>query len=134
MATNTPVCHFAIHADDCERALAFYRAVFGWRFVAWGPPGFWRIDTGQPGLEGALHGRHEPLSGAGMRGFECSISVADVESTCRSIERHGGQITQPPFLIEGVGSVARFTDPEGNAACAMQYLEDVVPGTFEAEP
>ena len=65
MAANN-VVHFAVHADDVERARAFYEAVFGWRFEAWGPPGFYRIHTGSsdgPGIEGALHTRHEPLEG-----------------------------------------------------------------------
>ncbi len=30
--------HFAIHADDVERARNFYAAVFDWRFEPWGPP------------------------------------------------------------------------------------------------
>lgn len=125
------ICHFAIHADDCERALSFYSAVFGWKFVPWGPPGFWRIDTGQPGLEGALQARQNAATGDGVRGFECSISVDDVDATCRAIEEHAGALTHPPFLIEGVGRVAKFTDTEGNPVCVMQYLEGVVPGSFE---
>src|ERR1700677_2630636 len=34
---------FAIHVDDTDRARAFYEAVFGWRFEAWGPPDFYLI-------------------------------------------------------------------------------------------
>ena len=34
---------FAIHADDVERAVRFYEAVFGWRFEPWGPPGVYLI-------------------------------------------------------------------------------------------
>ena len=30
------VAHFAITATDVDRARAFYEAVFGWRFEAWG--------------------------------------------------------------------------------------------------
>ena len=33
------VAHFAIHADDCQRAKRFYEEVFGWTFEPWGPPG-----------------------------------------------------------------------------------------------
>ena len=35
------IAHFAIHADDCPRAKAFYETVFGWTFEPWGPPNFW---------------------------------------------------------------------------------------------
>jgi predicted enzyme related to lactoylglutathione lyase len=31
------VAHFAINADDVERARAFYGKVFGRTFAAWGP-------------------------------------------------------------------------------------------------
>ncbi len=123
-----PVCHFAIHAEDCQRAMSFYQTIFGWQFEPWGPPDFWRIQTGQPGVEGALHQRLEPLSGTGIRGFECSISVNDIASISAMITEHGGQITMPSFLIEGVGTVAKFTDTEGNAVSVMQYL----PGVFES--
>ena len=50
------ISHFAIQADDVERARRFYSAVFGWTFEAWGPPGFYRILTGtaaDPGDTGA---------------------------------------------------------------------------------
>jgi predicted enzyme related to lactoylglutathione lyase len=123
-----PLCHFAIHADDCKRATAFYQAVFGWRFEPWGPPGFWRIHTGQAGVEGALHQRHEPLTGTGMRGFECSISVRDVGAVAVVVAKHGGRVVMPAFLIEGVGTVMKFQDTEGNIASAIQYL----PGVFES--
>lgn len=117
------VAHFAIHADDCERAKAFYEDVFGWTFTPWGPPGFWRIET-SPGAtpHGALHARQEPLAGTGMSGFECSISVENVEAIAAAIEAHGGTITMPPFLIETVGTLVMFLDTEGNRVGAMQYL------------
>ncbi|MDX2201083.1 MAG: VOC family protein [Phycisphaerae bacterium] len=117
-----PLCHFAIHAEDCNRAMAFYTAVFSWRFEPWGPPGFWRIFTGQPGVEGALQTRREPVTGTGMRGFECSISVSDVAATTKQIVKHGGQILMPGFLIQGVGTVAKFQDTEGNHVSVIQYL------------
>jgi uncharacterized protein len=120
-----PISHFAIHADDCERAKRFYESVCGWTFEPWGPPGFWRIHTGQAGLEGALHGRHEALSGAGLRGFECTIAVEDLDATAAAIETHEGRVTMQPFSIEGVGRVLRFEDTEGNQVSAMQYLPGV---------
>lgn len=125
---SNPLCHFAIHADDCARAMAFYQAVFGWRFEPWGPPDFWRIHTGQSGVEGAVQKRQEPLTGTGMRGFECSISVRDVKSMAELIVKHGGHVVMPAFLIQGVGTVMKFQDTEGNIASAIQYL----PGVFES--
>lgn len=122
---TNPVCHFAIHADDCTRAIAFYQGVFGWKFTPWGPPGFWRINTGQSGIEGALHTRLEPLTGTGMRGFECSISVQDVAAVATLVGKHGGKVMVPGFVIQGVGTVMKFVDPEGNCVSAVQYLPGI---------
>jgi predicted enzyme related to lactoylglutathione lyase len=119
------VAHFAIHADDIERARRFYEHVFGWRFEAWGPPGFYRIHTGtpaSPGIEGALHGREEPLTGTGTRGFECTVSVDDVPAIRKKVVEHGGEIIYEEVTIETVGTLTQFRDTEGNVVSAMHYL------------
>jgi predicted enzyme related to lactoylglutathione lyase len=123
------VAHFAIHADDVERARRFYEGVFGWRFEAWGPPGFYRIDTGGPGqagIAGALHGRHEPLTGTGMRGYECTIAVDDLAAVKSAIVAQGGQIVLDEMEIDTVGTLIQFRDTEGNVAAAMRYLPGVL--------
>ncbi len=112
--------HFAITADDVERARAFYEAAFGWRFDRYGPPNFYQIDTGG-GLPGALQQRAEPLSGAGLRGFECTIGVNDLNDAIASVTRHGGRVLSAPFTIPGIGRLAFFADTEGNRVGVMQY-------------
>lgn len=123
MAHN--VTHFAIHADDVERARRFYEAVFGWRFEPWGPPGFLRIHTGtpaDPGIEGALHRRSEPLVGTGVRAFECTVSVDDVAAVRDAVVANGGTVVLDSFDIPTVGTLLQFLDTEGNAVGAMRYL------------
>lgn len=120
-----PVCHFAIHADDCLRAKAFYERTFGWTFQPWGPPNFWRILTGPGAIHGSLQQRRVPVSGEGMIGFECSISVDDVKATAEAIAANGGNVTMAPFEIQGVGTLVMFEDTEGNVVGAMQYLPGV---------
>lgn len=116
------IAHFAIHADDCPRAKAFYESVFGWSFVPWGPPNFWRIHTSPDAVHGALQARREPISGGGLSAFECTIAVEDVESIARAIDANGGRVTMPPFVIETVGTLLMFLDTEGNSVGAMQYF------------
>ncbi len=120
-----PVAHFAIHADDCQRAKTFYEKVFEWNFEPWGPPNFWRIITGSGDIHGALQERREPVTGGGLIGYECSIAVDDVHAIAKAIEQHGGKVTQQPFLIENVGTLIMFRDTEGNVAGAMQFVEGV---------
>ncbi len=123
LPTACNVLHFAIQADDLDRAQVFYARVFGWRFEAWGPPDFYRIHTGtpaDPGIEGALERRHTALGAGGSRGFTCTVSVPDLRATRQRIEAQGGKV-----LFEGdiptVGTVLSFYDSEGNVLSAMQY-------------
>ena len=116
--------HFAIHADEVDRARAFYEAVFAWRFEVWGPPNFYLIRTGPDddgGLQGALQERQQSLSGTGMRGFECTIGVDDLDAVLARIPHAGGSVVSTPFTIVGVGRLAFFEDTEGNRVGAMQY-------------
>ena len=57
--------HFAINADDVERARGFYGAVFG------------------------------------------------------------GRVLMQPYMIDGVGEIGYFEDPEGNICGVAQYVEGV---------
>lgn len=118
------VVHFAIHADDVERARRFYESVFGWRFEAWGPPEFYAIVTGdpeRPGIEGALHRRDEPLAGTGTRGFTCTVAVDDLASIRADVVANGGTITHHEVAIPTVGILTQFLDTEGNEVAAMVY-------------
>ena len=114
------VSFFAIAADDVERARLFYGSVFGWTFEDWGPPGFYLIHGA--GLQGALQGRDAPPTGTGLRGFEVTIGVDDVDATARAIEAAGGSVVTQKFRIETVGDLIYFEDTEGNRVGAMEYL------------
>src|SRR5215471_11403334 len=121
------VAHFSINANDIDRARKFYSNVFGWKFQAWGPPGFYMIEmdtkprTGT--LLGSLQGRRELVHGVKMTGFECTVSVADVDKTAAAITANGGKIVMQICTLAGIGRLLFFEDPEGNLAGAMQYDE-----------
>jgi hypothetical protein len=114
---------FAINADDVARARSFYEAVFGWSFEPWGPPDFYLINTGKEprgAIRGALQERRELAPGHTMIGYECTISVANIDQALRAIEANGGRIAAPKFHIPTVGTVAYFFDTEGNVAAVIQ--------------
>jgi predicted enzyme related to lactoylglutathione lyase len=113
---------FAINADDVPRARRFYETVFGWSFEPWGPPNFYLIETGkeQAAVRGGLQERRELAPGQKMIGFECTISVANIDQAIRAIEANGGRIAAPKFHIPTVGTVAYFSDTEGNVAGIIQ--------------
>jgi predicted enzyme related to lactoylglutathione lyase len=118
------VAHFAINADDLERARGFYTNVFGWKFEAWGPPGFYMIeaaDTLEVPLRASLQKRRELIPGTRMTGFECTISVPEITAAAKAIEANGGRIVMPICTLAGIGRLLFFQDPEGNLAGAMEY-------------
>ncbi|MBC7841497.1 MAG: VOC family protein [Gemmatimonadaceae bacterium] len=124
------VASFAIHVDDVQRASAFYAAVFGWRFEAWGPPGFFLIHTGdaeKPGIQGLMHARMSPKGDGGPNCFECTVAVSDVDEISALVVAHGGTIAMPKASIPTIGDVIYFIDPEGNRVGAMRY--DTAPHT-----
>jgi len=118
------VVHFAIHADDPERARNFYEAVFGWQFEAWGPTDFWLIKTGteaNPGIHGALQRRTKPVQGDGMNGYECTISVESVDDVAAAVEKNGGSLLLQKTHVPTVGWMIQLRDTEGNTVNAMKY-------------
>jgi hypothetical protein len=122
---NNNIAHFDIAASDVERARRFYERVFGWRCEAWGPPDFYMVHTGppaDPGIHGSISKREEPVSGGGRIGYECTVSVADLDKIKASIVANGGKILLEEYEIVGVGRMIRFADTEGNTVCAMRYL------------
>jgi predicted enzyme related to lactoylglutathione lyase len=119
--------HFAINADDVVASRSFYERVFGWRFSAWGPPGFFQIQTGSdddPGVRGALQQRRQLLADAATFGVECTFAVDDVDATAELVRAAGGALLMDRFTISGVGHLIFFADPAGNPIGAMQYDPD----------
>jgi predicted enzyme related to lactoylglutathione lyase len=121
------VAHFAINADNIERARSFYGNVFGWRLEPWGPPGFYKINTGEAkGSEvapvmGALQGRRELIPGQRTNAYECTIAVDSVDETLAAVLANGGKVILAKSVIAGVGALFFFEDPEGNVAGAIQF-------------
>ena len=71
-----------------------------------------------------MHKRQQPLTGTGMKGFECTIGVPDIDQAIRAIEANGGTIVMAKFTIPTVGSGVYFNDTEGNHVGAMQYEKE----------
>jgi hypothetical protein len=114
--------HFEIPADDVERASAFYRDVFGWKFDKWdGPMPYWMITTGgdgERGIDGGMMPRPEP--GASTVN---TIGVDSLDTILGTIERRGGKTVAPKMAIPGIGWLAYCIDTEGNTFGVMQADE-----------
>jgi hypothetical protein len=124
------VSHFEIEADNVERAVEFYRNVFGWTVRKWeGPIGYWLITTGpddEHGINGGLYKRETPITGEGIRAYICIIDVPSIDEYVAKVEANGGTVKIPKQTIPGVGWHASCADTEGNVFGMMQ--EDTAAG------
>lgn len=120
------LAHFAIHADDLERARKFYGAIFGWTFQGIGMPmsDFCQIipdPSGNPPAHiGAIQSRKFNSAPQPVIGYECSFTVDDVDAIARAVEANGGKIVMPKAAVPGVCWIVKFLDTEGNLVCAVQ--------------
>ncbi len=118
--------HFEIHADDPERAMNFYRELFGWQFTKWdGPMPYWMIVTGpdgQPGINGGLMKRMgpPPTVGQPVNAFPCTCYVDNVDASFAKAVALGAGVALPKMPIPGVGWLAYIHDTEGNILGLMQ--------------
>ena len=120
------VVHFEIHALDPDRAIAFYQALFGWSFTAWGPPGtYWLVVTGpdtEPGINGGMVKRmgDAPVDGQAVNAYVCTVAVDDVDASLATALASGGTTALPKMPIPGVGWLVYCKDSEGNIVGLMQ--------------
>jgi predicted enzyme related to lactoylglutathione lyase len=117
------VCHFEIHADDPEKAIAFYQQVFGWEFNRWSEAEYWLIRTGpdsEPGINGGLIRRRHPIDGEGVITYVCTVAVPDLDAALGRATAAAGTVAVPRMPIPGVGWLAYAKDNQGNVFGIMQ--------------
>jgi predicted enzyme related to lactoylglutathione lyase len=117
------VIHFEIHAGDPERAIAFYRALFGWEFTRWNSEiEYWLVKTGegQPGIDGGLVRRRGEIDGTAVIAYVCTVDVASVDEAAKRAVELGGEVVVPKMPIPGVGWLVYAKDTEGNIFGCMQ--------------
>ncbi len=117
--------HFEIHAADTERAIAFYKALFGWRFQKWdGPWPYWLVMTGsgEPGIDGGLIQRRgdPPAPQSACNAFVCTVGIDNLDAMLTKAKKHGGKQVVDKMAVQGVGWLAYIHDPEGNILGLMQ--------------
>lgn len=120
------VVHFEIHADDPERAAAFYKELFGWSITKWdGPLDYWLVGTGSEdgvGINGAILRQmgNPAAEGQGPNAFVCTIEVEDIAATEKAVGDAGGKQVVAQQELPGVGKVSYFHDTEGNVFGALE--------------
>ncbi|HEX9794854.1 MAG TPA: VOC family protein [Planctomycetota bacterium] len=118
------VVHFEIHAGDPQRAMAFYKALFGWEFQRFpGPVDYWLITTGadeDAGINGGLMPRRTAADGDAVIAYVCMVEVADLDAMAEKAEDLGAKIVVAKNVIPQVGAYLYCKDSEGNLFGMMQ--------------
>jgi predicted enzyme related to lactoylglutathione lyase len=119
------VNHFTIPADSPDRAIEFYRQVFGWRFeVGWeydtpqGRENYWHAisaDGATAGINGGLTRREYPGQPIGV-----GIEVPAVDPCLDAVEKCGGKVVVKKVALPGVAWFAVCQDSEGNTFAVAQ--------------
>ncbi|MCW4009011.1 MAG: VOC family protein [Candidatus Bathyarchaeota archaeon] len=113
------VIHFEIPADNMERAVAFYKTVFGWKIEKWGGPvNYWLVTTGEdsePGINGAIAAK-DNIHPTTIN----TVSVPSIDEAAKRIRQTGGEVLMPKMAVPGVGYMTYCKDPEGNIFGIMQ--------------
>ncbi|OHA91447.1 MAG: glyoxalase [Candidatus Zambryskibacteria bacterium RIFCSPHIGHO2_01_FULL_49_18] len=123
------VVHFEIQADKPDRAMKFYKDVFGWTFQQWGDQKYWMImtdsvnspqpadkDSKEPGINGGLLPRpaKTPAKEQGTNAYVCTMEVKNFGEIAKKIEKAGGLVAMPKFALPGIAWQGYFMDTEGN--------------------
>ena len=130
------VSHFEIHAENPDRAIAFYRDTFQWRFEPWTGGEYWLIMTGGPdeaGIDGGLMKRRgsAPGEAQAVNAYVCT-SWCRISTTITRKLTGGGTIVGRGCRC--VGWLAYFKDPEGNIFSMMQHGPSAKEGPHPATP
>jgi len=116
------VIHFEIHAADPQRAMDFYRSVFGWKFPKWmTTPPYWGVVTAEEGgQERGINGGMlirvgaEPAPGAAVNAWVCTVQVDAYDPVHERIMAAGGSVAMEKHAIPGMAWQGYYTDTEGN--------------------
>ncbi len=121
------VVHFEFNVDDPERAVAFWRDVFGWTLNKWqGPADYWLASTGEGlGIDGALQ---RPPEFTGSQNTVVTVGVESVDETAAKVEAAGGTVVVPKMAIPQVGWLIYCRDTEGTVFGALQPDESATAG------
>ncbi len=115
------IVHFEIHAENTERAIQFYKSVFGWEITQWETNPYWMVmtaekDSKEPGINGGLVIRKgpAPTEGQAVNAYVCTIQIEHIDETIKKVEDAGGKVAVPKFAFPGMAWQAYYKDTEGN--------------------
>ncbi|MGW1537751.1 VOC family protein [Streptomyces aureus] len=113
------LCWVELVTPDIASAAAFYNAVFGWNTSAVSFPGGIYTCVNPAGTEdegmfgGLMPLADDPVEARTGATWVPYIEVPDTDAVVAKVQELGGTVRMPATDLEGVGRMARFTDPYG---------------------
>jgi uncharacterized protein len=110
------IVNFHLPAANVERAVAFYRDVFGWSFTSLsdGSVPYFHATAEGAGIEAAITARTQIVANPVP-----TIEVEDIDNTLARLSMCGGQQASVSE-IPGIGRFAYARDSEGNTIALLQ--------------
>lgn len=104
------VSFFQISGKNGKKLQSFYKSVFGWRMSVMPDAPMAMVDKEGDGIPGGVG-----ASQNGTPNVTVYVTVDDVDKQLKKIGKAGGTTAlQPTPLPNDMGTIAGFTDPEGN--------------------
>jgi predicted enzyme related to lactoylglutathione lyase len=105
-----PVVHFEIAGSDAAKSRDFYGKLFGWEYQ------MFQGDYGivSPAGENSIGGGVFGVDNGTKPYVTFYVMVDDLAASLAHAERLGGKACMPPTPIGEMGSIAMFSDPDGN--------------------
>lgn len=115
-----PVSYVEINSPDRAASERFLADVFGWQFRPFADPGYLVADHGDgegvdTGLLASVDGQPRAIP---------VIRVPSLNAATDAVERAGGQVVVPAFIVGGVGRGCYVTDPTGVLLGLHEYDPD----------
>ncbi|MFE2938730.1 VOC family protein [Streptomyces sp. NPDC059255] len=109
------LCWAELHTGDGAGALAFYRALFGWRFQELPAPGmtYTVLSTGEGDQQDASFGGVAPVQGGEASRWLPYFAVDDADAVVAAVQGNGGSVVVPATDAPDIGRMAQLADPFG---------------------
>ncbi len=121
------VVHFELPFDNKERAMEFYKKMFGWSLMDMGAMDYVLVRAAATDANnmvsetGVINGGLFPRATAAPNPIVC-VAVSSIDEKIKAIEAAGGKLVSPKVAIPN-GHYARVADCEGNVIGLVDSLK-----------
>ncbi len=110
-SVSNPVVHFEIGGKDGKKLEAFYGSLFDWKITFEKQYNYRSVEKGgENGIGGGIFENED-----GSPSIRFYVAVDDPQGYLDKAKKLGGKTLMPPTPLPGVGTLAMFSDLEGNA-------------------